>query len=117
MAVELVAKDPLETVFRETPVCVLVVCVVVHLLLVSYQLNVWVSVFLVVDTPAAGGVERHPGLRATLLWRGRFPWFHCERDPFACCTPGHSLAQCPGLPQLLQLPGFSVGLSQTRGLF
>jgi hypothetical protein len=84
MAVELVAEDPIETAFCKTPVCVSVVCVIVHLLHVAHQLNVWVSVFLVVDAPAAGGVERHPGLRATLLRRGRFPWFRCERDPFAC---------------------------------
>ena len=53
-----------EVLLREMPVCVSVVCVVVHLLHVAHQLNVCVSVFLVVGAPAAAGVERHPGLRA-----------------------------------------------------
>ncbi|KAI2498859.1 hypothetical protein MHU86_15608 [Fragilaria crotonensis] len=32
----------------------------------AHQLNVWVSVFFVVGAPAAGGVERQPGLRDAL---------------------------------------------------
>ena len=54
MAAGWAVEDPLEEAFLETPVCVSVVRVVVHLLQVAHQLNVWVSVFFVVDAPGGG---------------------------------------------------------------
>jgi hypothetical protein len=53
MAAGWVVEYPLEEAFLEIPVCVSVECVVVHLLQVAHQLNVWVSVFFVVDAPGA----------------------------------------------------------------
>jgi hypothetical protein len=60
-------EEPLEAASLEMLVCVSVVCVVVHLVQAAHQLNVRVSVFLVVDAPGAGGVERHPCFLSCLL--------------------------------------------------
>jgi hypothetical protein len=83
---EYMAAEPVEGVpfeaeaaFLEIPVCVSVVCVVVHLLQVAHQLKVWVSVFFVVEEPGAGGVERHPGFLSCLLRSPLRCWGRCER--------------------------------------
>ena len=46
------------------PVWVSVACVVDQRLHLAHQLTVWLSVFLVVGAPGAGGVEFQPGFRA-----------------------------------------------------
>jgi hypothetical protein len=66
-------EAPVAELLFGAPVCVFVACVVDHRLHLSHQLNVCVSVVLVVGAPGAGGVERHPGLRALRSLVGRDP--------------------------------------------